>query len=232
MKFKTILRTIPAMALALFVCSCNNDSDTPSGEDGTQVDFVTIKSLSNTGASFELQKEGDSPVLTLVTSRRFPEELKVGQRILLRYAPANGKPYTSGTITPTGYMTIYDGPVTIGTAEEYRGFTSEDARVEICQRAGKYVNIAARCFMLNQPKSFELVCDKTTLNSESPVMYLLYKSDSNSVDGAYSVVYGSWDISEVWNLPTCKNIRIKSVSTAGEETTTIIKDASQITPTE
>ena len=48
----------------------------------------------------------------------------------------------------------------------------------------------------------------------------------------YKVTYGSWDISQVWNLSTCKSIRIKYATTEGSKSVTLIKDASQITPAE
>lgn len=97
---KTICRMIPVVAMALFVCSCNNNNNNDPTQDGNQVDFVTVKSITNAGTSFEVQKEGDSPVATLITSKKLSEGIKVGQRILLRYFPANGRPYTSGNITP------------------------------------------------------------------------------------------------------------------------------------
>ena len=224
---KMICRMLPVVAMALFACSCNNDNDDPSTE-GTQIDFVTVKSITDAGTSFEVQKEGDSPVATLA------EDVKVGQRILLRYFPANGQPYTSGNITPTGYMTIYGNgdPVAVKKSEDVGGFASEDVIIKICQRTGKYVNVAARCFMLNAPQSFDLVCDQSTLSDAEPVLYLLYKSDSNSVDGAYKVVYGSWDISQIWNLSTCKSIHVKYATSEGTKNVTLIKDASQITPAE
>ena len=217
---KMICRMLPVVAMALFACSCNNDNDDPSTE-GTQIDFVTVKSITDAGTSFEVQKEGDSPVATLITSKKLAEDVKVGQRILLRYFPANGQPYTSGNITPTGYMTIYGNgdPVAVKKSEDVGGFASEDVIIKICQRTGKYVNVAARCFMLNAPHA-------------EPVLYLLYKSDSNSVDGAYKVVYGSWDISQIWNLSTCKSIHVKYATSEGTKNVTLIKDASQITPAE
>lgn len=231
---KKICRMLPVVAIALLACSCNNDNNDDDPQNGTQIDFVTVKMVSNAGTSFELQKEGDSPVLTLVTSKKLSDDVKEGQRILLRYFPANGQPYTSGSITPTGYMTIYGGgdPVKMQKSEDAGGFASEEVTMEICQRSGKYINVAARCFMLNAPNSFELVCDQSTIDSEEPVVYLLYKSDSNSVDGAYKVVYGSWDISSIWNLSTCKGIRVKYATTDGTKSVAIIKDASQITPAE
>ena len=230
---KMICRMLPVVAMALFACSCNNDNDDPSTE-GTQIDFVTVKSITDAGTSFEVQKEGDSPVATLITSKKLAEDVKVGQRILLRYFPANGQPYTSGNITPTGYMTIYGNgdPVAVKKSEEVGGFASEDVSIGICQRTCKYVNVAARCFMLNAPQSFDLVCDQSTLSDAEPVLYLLYKSDSNSVDGAYKVVYGSWDISQIWNLSTCKSIHVKYATSEGTKNVTLIKDASQITPAE
>lgn len=231
---KMIYRILPVVALSLLVCSCNNDNNDDPSQDGTQIDFVTVKSMNETGTSFEVQKEGDSPVATLITSKKLGDGVKVGQRILLRYFPANGQPYTSGNITPTGYMTVYGNgdAVAVKKGEDVGGFASEDVIIEICQRTGKYVNVAARCFMLNAPQSFELVCDQSTLADAEPVLYLLYKSDSNSVDGAYKVVYGSWDISQIWNLSTCKSIRVKYATTEGSKSVTLIKDASQITPTE
>ena len=81
---KTICRMIPVVAMALFVCSCNNDDNNDPTQDGNQVDFVTVKSITNAGTSFEVQKEGDSPVATLITSKKLSEGIKVGQRILPR----------------------------------------------------------------------------------------------------------------------------------------------------
>ncbi len=231
---KMICRMLPVVAMALFACSCNNDDNNDPSKDGNQIDFVTVKSITNAGTSFEVQKEGDSPVATLITTKKLSDDVKVGQRILLRYFPANGQPYTSGNITPTGYMTIYGNgdPVAVKKSEDVGGFASEDVIIEICQRTGKYVNVAARCFMLNAPTEFDLICDQSTLADAEPVLYLIYKSDSNSVDGAYKVTYGSWDISQIWNLSTCKSIRVKYATTEGTKSVTMIKDASQITPAE
>ena len=86
--------------------------------------------------------------------------------------------------------------------------------------------------MLNAPKEFDLICDQSTIADAEPVLYLIYKSDSNSIDGAYKVTYGSWDISQIWSLSTCKSIRVKYATTEGTKSVSLIKDASQITPTE
>ena len=46
------------------------------------------------------------------------------------------------------------------------------------------------------------------------------------------MTYGSWDISQIWSLSTCKSIRVKYATTEGTKSVSLIKDASQITPTE
>ncbi len=227
-KFKLMLAAAVLPLLAL--TGCDKDDNTPDADN-----FMTIATLdSNTesGTVFTTRAEGDSPLITFTSSRTFDKkDVIIGNRYLLAYTNASGKRLESGPITLFGLMKIFNGKAQEATAEEIAAVTSSPYSLGNIQRSGQFVDIYATAPLMIDPVSYGLYVDKATVNDEVPEMYIGFVSDApNSM--TEKSFYASFDLSPVWNLPTCKGVRLHYKKNGTEQTTTFSKGQLDIKPVE
>jgi len=228
LKYLSFSFILCAMALSLGACNEDNEKSLP---EGTLYDIVTLTANDDDGSVFQFQKDGDSPMITLVSSRKLPETVKVGERLFIAYVPVGGVSYVSGAIDLIAYQSVLNDDIKIGTAEEYDGFLTEDQRLTYLTRTGKYLNVAAEIYVLHSPKIYRLVCDEETLDDKYPVCYIQFFTDSGA-DGRIYTGRASFDISEVWNRPNVEGIVVRLSNTDGANEFTFKKSKETITPTE
>lgn len=200
------LSLMACAALTAALASCTNPED-----DSPQVytDIVSFVSQTSEGSSFTLRKAGDSPLVTLTSTTRLrPEDFKTGTRIVLQYIPENGKQYESGPVRLYQAMNVQGSEVAQGTAESTDNWRSDGLRILSVDRTGEFVNVYAQGLYSFKPE-FTLYIDSSTLADEYPAVHLVYKDD-NPLQSSTHIVYGSFDISEVWNLPGCKGVHFYS----------------------
>ena len=79
---------------ALFVAILASCSDKPKNDyypEDMMVDIATYVSSSDNGSVFTLRKDGDSPLVTLTSTRVINENMfKPNTRVLIQYVPESG----------------------------------------------------------------------------------------------------------------------------------------------
>lgn len=221
-KFTSLLLMI---FMTISISSCNDDNKNGLTIPSNAVlDFATFVSSNDNGSVFTLQKDGDSPLITLTSTIAISTtDLKPGTRVLIQYAPAGSQEvYQSGAINLYGIARITNGNVEPKPLSEIESWQSDGLKINIMTRTGQYVNVWAEAPIQREPKRFVLVADKTTVDSELVELYLVYQADNDMA--AYGQVYASFDLSNVWNKPTCKAVKINYMSRSGMEAKRFDKD--------
>lgn len=216
---------------SLFITSCNSDS--PGGlEEEPLYDFATLTGVNDNGSTLEVIRQGDEQPCTFTTPLKVDTtRIPVGDRLLITYVNSNGVSYVSGPINLYRYQQVLNGDIEIGTSTEWNSWRTNDVSIYYATRTGKYINVMANVYVLNAPKTFTIVADKETLNDEYPNVYLVFLSDTN-LEGSMRSGYASWDISKVWDLPTCKGIKLHMANIVGDKVVTFAKDNPSIKPIE
>lgn len=199
-----------AAALLMGISACNSGSDdNPSGTI-LFTDIVTYNGTGTGGSTFTFNKEGDSPTITLTSSQSLSTaDFKSGSRIIIQYAPESGVQYQSGPITLVAAANI-EGQgqnVAESTAEQAGNWNSDPINVSALFRAGDYLNVQFTGALGTQTAVTKLVVDANTLDSDYPVLHLIYGPHTGLMDKTY-LFYGSWNISPVWNRSSCKGIKV------------------------
>ena len=185
--------------------ACGDDND--YSERAMLSDIVTIAETSGPdGAVFTFQRYDDSPEIRLVDpSLSLDDEVK-GLRALLRYYPESGEPYTSGNIKARALSVINNDTTLIRPVAKYN-WNATPVYLHSVWRSGEYLNLHVRVVYSDKPRHFNLLVDSLTLTEPVPQVYLVHDK-LDAPDNFLMETYASFDISNVWSLPTCEAIEV------------------------
>ncbi len=222
------LSILLAAAAIVGMTSCNSNDDPTGSYEYICNDIVTYLGNADGKSTFTFRKEGDSPLVTLTSPQMLQQsQFKPDSRILISYSPQSGKQYTSGPITLIAAMNVEGNgdPVKTATAESTSNWRSEEINVASLFRSGEYLNVQFTGAVGADVPVTNLYVDEATLESECPELHIVF-GPFNSVTQTTYVFYGSWNISSVWNLPTCKSIKVcyKNAGGAMGGSVTIVKE--------
>lgn len=212
--------------LVVGATSCNSDKGYEPGQ-AVYYDIVTLVSTNDKGTVVSLQQDGDSPLVTLT----FPEQridttlVPVKSRFLIAYTTSSGKPYESGTATLYGIGYVYNSVLTYGTKDSTHSWATMQQNILSFWRTGNWINIQAECtYTSERPKTYDLVVDETTLDTDYPEVHLIYEP-SQSGDGLNTkLFYSSFNIEDVWSLPNVKGLKVSVYGNNGMKTYTFSKE--------
>lgn len=201
MKLKNL---ILAFSAALMAAAC---SDKEYNDRMMLSDLVSIQSSTEAdGTAFEFQRYDDSPVITLVDPKLAIKDEYVGKRALLYYYPEDGKAYESGRISATGLSIVNSDTAAVRPIIRYN-WDKSPVWLNSVWRSGPWLNFRMRLDYSDKPRHFGLIVDSLTLTDPEPQLYLLH--DLNGApDNFLRENYASFDISKIWNLPSCKAITV------------------------
>ena len=203
------LMLICAIALALVGCNKENSEE-------PEVSFLNLVTYQGTDetqgvSTFTFQAIDDSPVITLTAAWKPSTELKDGTRVLLDYYANNYQ--VSGPITvrravpvigstPTETETPLSGNIGISPATVWR--------------SGPYLNAYIEAYVTSEPVTVKFALDKATAADAVPAYYLaLDQTNYREVEAYRRIATMSYDISSVWNLPTCEGVKVYYRDMAG-----------------
>jgi hypothetical protein len=194
---RTLIPSLVAAALAVFLPSCNSSSDPDTTTEEVLYDIVTYKASSNNGNSFTAQKDDLSSEVTLTTSQVMDTTyVKVGQRMLIAYTlPSGAAAYTNSSITLKGYSPIVNDTIHTGT---YAGDDSYQTLLAAWV-TGKYLNIHSTVTVAQTAKEYYLLLDEKTADSSCPTVRLVFKPDFDVDKVTPQSMYASFDISSLRN---------------------------------
>lgn len=169
-------------------------------------DIVAYRGVVNGQSVFTLTKPGSADVITYTVSGEVldSEKVKVGQRVMLDYTPADGRaPYTSGVVRVNGCYLITNAEM---LAERDEGLIIENAEPVFLQSvwlSESFLNLNVKLPYDDEARLLSLVLDLDSPDSECPDLYLSHRrqDDSQSFMRRY---YVSYDISRLLAEPSVK----------------------------
>lgn len=201
MNIKSCILTLSA---ATMLCACSDDD---YNDRIMLSDLVSIQaSDASTGTTFTFQRYDDSPVITLVDPKLNIQEELVGHRALLYYYPENGQAYESGNISTTGLNIVNSDTAVVRPIARY-DWNASPVYLNSIWRSGKYLNFRMRLDYSDKPRHFGLVVDSLTLTDPEPQLYLVHNLNG-APENFLRECYASFDISKIWQQPTCESITV------------------------
>lgn len=199
--------------LALCTWSCRNQ-DGPDEVWPEVEDIVTFEGNNSRGAVLTFNRVDDSPLITLQAQVPLTGEgMTPGTRLLARYRPASGRPYTSGDIELTGTKEINNGPLRIGDLTEFPDWDRDGVYVYSLWRSGSYINLFCRLTYDRQPRVFMLMLDEATEGDPVPQLYLVHTLATDGVNSHDRQAMASFDIANLWDRPGVQAVDIHVANT-------------------
>ena len=213
-----------AMPMAWTLASCSNDEPEYRVPTDVCYDFVTFEAKSAKGSEFSLRRSGDSELVTYSSGYSFDGDtvLRKGYRLIIQYKRVDGDPYTSGRISLYGYRLLDNA-----NSQQLVGYDpdrpGEMVKPQTMTRTGQYINMQMQmsCMHAAKAKTMELAVDSATLSSDVPELRLVYYAASPGEN--FTTGYASFDISSVWDLPTCRGVKVTCRTPNGDESSIFYK---------
>lgn len=200
------LLTVAVVTICLY--SCSDDTGVDGGVIPEIWDIATYAGpLPSGGSSFSMRQVNDSPLITLTYSGVL-EDIAPGTRMAIHFIAINGKAYESGPIKLLQASKITQGEVETQWSEDYDDWQRDKVFLYSIWRTGSYINFNVKLTYTTEPRIFKLVADPATLDSDSPVLYLVHILP-REIDNHDRTYLASFDISPIWNRDDLKSISVR-----------------------
>ena len=200
---------LPALLLAPFfaLTSCN---DTYNENDVVWSAFATLNSYDATSSSYTVTPTDENKTFTVTAATGLKDSsLKVGDRCYIQYINDNkDNPYISGPVQLNAVLLVANGSVKTAPLDTINGFNVARYTLANVFRTGKYLNfeILAPTQRYNGYSKFEIYADEATVSDAIPQLYVDFEIFMPGVSDNSNL--GSFDISSIWDLPTCQGINL------------------------
>lgn len=192
-----------ALVLALTACSGSHNEE-PVVKYTTLVTYVGTDKDTQI-SSFTFQTIDDAPLVTL-TANWVPTEdqIKQGERVIIVY--------TADSYGANGPIQLLQVSPVIGwepTESEEPVLGNIGLQPVTYWRSGPYFNANIEAYIAPKGATAKFALLSSTKNDPVPVYYLaINQTDFNSIEASRKIAVISFDISEVWNLPTCQGVKV------------------------
>lgn len=202
---KLLLLVLPALML-LSACNKKSDSEPELTLFGT---FATLASVSETGATFDVIPEGiDAQPVVMTTSwvKQNVDNIKAGDRYFIYFT--NGttdNPLKGGNIELRAMALCDNGGVTKAPLAQIQPLAlGSYSLYALPSVTGMYVNVWV--YSADGASGLGIYAAEETLDQAYPDLYV----GINGSDTLYgrAQYLGSFNISEIWNLPTARGFRL------------------------
>ena len=210
-----------------FLTSCNSDEPTPSVQ--TFEAFVTFEGSTESSSTFTTRESNDLPLVTFTSQVVKADDLTKGRRCYIAYSNGSGQRFATGPITIYQMMIVPDGKVIEESIDDIKKLQDDPTNISLVERSGEWINIIGTASYNNSFKEFGLYVDNATINNSIPDVYIGFISYSN-IGNRDQLLIGSFDISPVWNLPTCHGIRLHYRSATGMREQVFNRVTGPVTP--
>ena len=198
---------LPAV-IALVVSAMTSCGDDEYYEYGnSSFDMVTYAGNGTAGDSYINYPVNDIAPVTLIDAATNASSagLKSGTRLLLNYAVNSRNSDGSLNITAKSYTKAITD--TLRYVPGTTPIPMDSVSLNSIWRTDRYINIYCRVKYTETARVMALVADYRTIRNDTVHCYLMH----NMMDATayfWRRCYASYDISSVWNLQSCKTVRI------------------------
>ena len=197
---------IPLLTMLLVLVACDKDKDIDRAYTDYRYDIVTYLGQNQTGALFEYLGHGDSAAVKLQSSVNIDDDIKTNQRVLLRYD------FTDQVASPSRTISLYSCSAIISDSLRQTKASPDslpDQRVKLRSlwRTGEFMNLHCQVEYTNVARTFMLVADANTLDSDTVDCYLVH--DLRGEQGTFwRDCYASFNIGALWKRESCRCLRV------------------------
>lgn len=195
--------------IAMLAASCNDDEYYRYGD--FRYDMVTYMGHDETlgGDAYINYPAGDNNAVTLIDLQSAASTssagLETGSRLLLNYIIDSRNSDGSLNVTARGYTkAITDS---LRYIPNLSSMAMDSISLNSIWRTGRYINLYCRVKYTYAARQIALVADYSTLHNDTVHCYLMH--NMLGVQAYFwRRCYMSFDINSVWNLQSCKTVRI------------------------
>lgn len=205
-----------AIFTAIFSLTSCNSSDGPEGEYQAGV-FANYEGANGMDLNFKYTAPNTDESINIIaraTSLSEGMSIAAGTRVYLIVNVKYGQEVVNNSVVSfygLAKLNTYESVEVTTVPENWAN--SKEIYITTISRAGKYLDIMAMAPQA-EGATLRLIADEATVNTENPVLYLMYNAgESNSASVNY---VASFDIAEVINKPTCKKITVRMQNSNGE----------------
>lgn len=197
------MKPLNILAIALTAISIGSCSDEEYNHRALLSEIVTATKNTPQGVEFEFIRYDDSPAITLSAKGTNVRDELIGKRVLLRYYE---EPVNSGSIEIAALSPINCDTARVAAIDTI-AWNATPVYLNSIWRSGTYINLHLRVIYTETPRQFNLTVDSGTIDDAVPQLYMCHDT-FGAPDNYMFETYGSYDISKIWNRPTCTGIDI------------------------
>lgn len=213
----TMIRRILGIIFVSLLWITTGCSDEPEFDYGDFCEvFATYEGAEQGNATFSYCRYNDSPLLTLTAENVASLDVDKGERLFIRYTDlgSNGDE-NQRKIRLDGYSEIISDVVRSATADQMQGYTSTEIDVTSLWRSGTYLNLNSWVPYSGKRFLMMLVVDNATLDSETVEAEIIYDLLGETPTFERKA-YASFDIANLWNRETFRQLRVKVNDPTGD----------------
>ena len=200
-----LFRNIAIFFIAVIIFTgCSNDGQTPA--EDFQFNMVTYVGLSN-GAVFSYQAYDDSPEIILRAPDIKNVSMTAGQRTMMNYVVTREETPNMQDISVKGVSNVLFDSLRMSSIGIIKEAPDNPVQLKSIWRTGNFINLNCLLQYTGKPRQFQMVMDKDTWHEEIVDVYVI-DNVMNAETYFYRRAYGSFFIGNVWNLPTCRTLRV------------------------
>ena len=221
----TMIRRILGIIFVALLWVTTGCSDEPELDYGDFCEvFATYEGAEQGNATFSYCRYNDSPLLTLTAENVASLDVDKGERLFIRYTDlgSNGGE-NQRKIRLDGYTEIISDVVRSATADQIQGYTSTEIDVTSLWRSGTYLNLNSWVPFTGKRFLMMLVVDKSTLDSDTVDAEIIYDVQGETQTFERKE-YASFDIANLWNRETFRQLRVKVNDPTGDTYYEFIKN--------
>lgn len=193
-------------ALLLALISCEKEEDLDRSYTDYRYDIVTYLGQNDKGAVFEYLGHGDSTAIRLQSIVDISNDAKNNQRVMLRYDFNDHAVSASRDITVYGCSAIISDSIRQSMLAP-DSLPQHAVKLRSLWRTGVYLNLHCQVEYTGEARSFMLVADGRTLDSDTVDCYLAH--DLRGKPGTFwRDCYASFSIGALWKRESCKCLRV------------------------
>ena len=198
--------TITLIAVIAMLASCDKQEDIDRAYTDYRYDIVTYLGANQTGAVFEYLGHGDSASIRLQSSVVINGEIKIDQRVLLRYAFADNSQGFNRPIDVFGCNTIISDSLR-KTQAPPDSLPMHEMKLRSLWRTGEFINLHCQLEYTGKARTFMIVADEATLEADTVHCYLVH--DLRGERGTFwRDCYASFNVGVLWKRPSFKCLRL------------------------
>ncbi len=202
------LRHLPILLLTILlsIASCDKQEDIDRAYTDYRYDIVTYLGQNDKGAVFEYLGRGDSSAVRLQSNVSLNDEVKMHQRVLLRYDFADELTGESRSVNVYSCNAIVSDSLRM-TNVSPDSIPCHEVKLRSLWRTGEFINLHCQVEYTAKSRSLMLVADGKTLTDDTVHCYLMH--DLRGQRGTFwRDCYASFNVGALWKKPSFKCLRV------------------------